>query len=156
MSFLVIRDTREKPEHGWDFVKSKECDGTSIEKLDDGDYSIKGLEKTLAIERKGSISEWAGNLFDDGRFERELDRLQLYKYSFILLEFDFKDLMNYPYSSGIPKSKWRYIKIRGPLLLRRTIELIIKYPRTQILFCGKFGHDIALSIFKRVYDKHAS
>jgi hypothetical protein len=154
MGFLVIRDTREKPEHGWEWIKSKECDGTEIRTLESADYTLDGLEQTLAIERKGCVAEWAGNLTDDGRFEKELDRLQLFKHSFVILEFDFKDIMNYPYSSGIPKSKWRYIKIRGPFLLKRTVELITKYYRTQFLFCGKFGKDIALSIFKRIYAKH--
>lgn len=154
MGFLVIRDTREKPEHGWEWIKSKECDGTQIRKLDSGDYSLEGLEETLSIERKGSISEWVGNLFDDGRLERELERLQLFKHSYVFLEFDFKDLMNYPYSSGIPKNKWRYIKVRGPLVLKKTVELMVKYNKTQFIFCGKFGKDIALSIFKRIYDKY--
>ena len=46
--FTVIRDTREKKGHGWFFEDDGSyCEGTSISKLDVGDYSIDGLEHML-------------------------------------------------------------------------------------------------------------
>ena len=68
--YLVIKDTREK--QGWDFPQSHSCVGTSIEKLDTGDYTIDGHRDTLCVERKGSVSEFAGNLVQEKeRFVRE-------------------------------------------------------------------------------------
>ena len=57
--FTVIRDTREKKGHGWWFDESSHCTGTEVKKLDVGDYSIKGREEIVCIERKESVSEIA-------------------------------------------------------------------------------------------------
>lgn len=146
--FTVIRDTREKDNYGWQFNKSKYCRGTENLALATGDYTLLGYENSFVIERKGSISEWANNVYQD-RFTRELERLEDIKYSFILLEFNMSDIVNYPMGSGIPKTKWKYLKVRGSNLLRRTMEIIVKY-NTSILFCGNKGKDVALSLFKRI------
>ena len=146
--YTVIKDTREQ--EGWFFQPSSTCAGMVREKLDTGDYSIKGYENTLAIERKGKISEFARNIVEN-RFERELQRLEKFKYTFILLEFDMKDILEYPQSSKVPHSKRRLIKVSGGFILKRLIELQIKY-KTRILLCGEEGWKVALSIFKRVIE----
>lgn len=147
--FTVIRDTREKENHGWQFNKSKYCRGTENSTMATGDYTLVGFEDKFVIERKGSISEWAGNVFQD-RFEKELQRLEDIPYSFILLEFNMSDIVNYPMGSGIPKSKWRYLRVTGTSLLRRTLEFMVQY-NTKIILCGNKGKDTALSLFKRIY-----
>lgn len=143
--YIVIRDSREQEEHGWKWRKSKYCAGTEIERLETGDYTIKGFENILSIERKGRISEWARNI-NEKRFERELGRLDEIKHSFILLEFDMSDVMRYPIGAGVPRNK---SKIRGPYILRRTMEMMIQH-NVKIIFCGKNGKEIATSLFKRV------
>ena len=84
--FVVIRDTREHKNKGWYFKESEFCQGMVEKKLDTGDYSIEGLEDVLCIERKASVSEIAANLVDK-RFDRELDRMESFKYRFLILEF---------------------------------------------------------------------
>lgn len=72
----IVRDTREKPEHGFRFIKSKSCAGMVEEKLDFGDYAIKDHPNLVVVERKQSVIELCGNLgkYRD-RFERELQRM---------------------------------------------------------------------------------
>ena len=150
MKFVVIRDTREKENKGWEWQPSSFCAGTVNRKLDTGDYSLDGYEGVLAVERKGSVAEWCHNVFEK-RFEAELERLSLFRYPFILLEFNMSDVMRFPVGSGIPRKLWNKLRISGPLLLRKTIEIPVKY-NINVLFVSKYGKDVATSIFKRVVE----
>ena len=150
MKYVVVRDTREKVDQGWSWNKSKYCAGTVTRKLDTGDYTLDGMEGYLAIERKGSISEWAKNV-TEARFERELERLDAIQHPWILLEFNMTDVLNYPVGSGIPKSKWRYLKFRGPFILKKMTEMIRDH-RVHIVLCGSSGKEVASNIFKRVIE----
>lgn len=139
----ILIDTREQ--HPWNF----EDFSTITCKLDTGDYSLEGLENKLCIERKGCITEFASNLLDE-RFERELDRMSKYKYRYILLEFSLEDLINYPLSIKNPKIQEK-IKVTGRFLLRKMLELQIKYD-FHVYFVESLGRDMAISIFKRILD----
>ena len=57
--FTVIRDTREKKDHGWWFEEDAYCAGTEVVKVNIGDYTIKDKENLLCIERKESVAELA-------------------------------------------------------------------------------------------------
>lgn len=151
--FIVLRDNREKPDHGWKFNASKFCAGTQAATLQTGDYSLLGYENILSIERKGSVVEFANNLCQD-RFYRELDRLENIQYPFIVLEFSLKDLIDYPYCDGVPYSIRKKIKISGAFLLRRLCEIQLKY-KTKIIFGGNpsSSKEFVLSVFKRVVEK---
>lgn len=148
--YIVLRDTREKPGQGWQWRKSKYCAGTVARKLDTGDYTLEGLEDYVTIERKGSISEWAKNV-TEARFERELQRMDDMRHAWILLEFNMSDVLNYPVGSGIPKYKWKYLKIRGPFILKRMVEMMRDH-NVNILLCGDKGKDVASNIFKRIVE----
>lgn len=150
MKYTVIKDTREKEGEGWSWNPSPYCLGTVRDTLKTGDYSLRGYENIVVIERKGSVSEWAKNITEE-RVERELQRLEEVKYPFILLEFTLADIMNYPIGSGIPKHMWPRLRFKGPFFLKRTIEFMVKY-RTKIIFCGGVGREVASSIFKRVIE----
>ena len=150
MKYTVIRDTREHRDKGWTFTGSTRCAGTETTKLDTGDYSIKGMEELFCIERKGSVSEFARNITEN-RFEKELQRLESFKYPFIILEFEMSDIIDYPKNSGIPYKKRTQLKFRGPFILKRLIELQMNY-KTKILICGDRGREVASSIFKRVVE----
>jgi hypothetical protein len=149
MAYLVIRDTREKDGHGWIFGKQKDvCRGTVRQHLGSGDYSLEGYEDRLSIERKGSIAEFATNCVEK-RFTKELERLEKIEYSFVLFEFTLDDLMRFPRSSDIPPYKWKYLKVKWPFILKRFTEMQMEF-NTRFVFCGKYGRDMARSIFKRV------
>jgi hypothetical protein len=148
--YLILRDSREKPGQGWEFDPSDTCLGTEVRALKTGDYSLEGYESVLAVERKRSTGEIATNLFED-RFWRELDRLEAFPLPFLVCEFTMDDLLSFPKNSGIPPGRWRFLKVRAPLLLKRFVEMTSRH-KTKVILAGKHGKAVASSIFKRVVE----
>ena len=144
--FEIIIDTREQ--QPWAF----EHHVVSNLKLDTGDYSIKGLEDKLCIERKKSVSEIANNITEK-RFKDVVGRMAQYKYSFLLLEFDLDDILIYPVGSNVPKRLWDKIKISPNFIIKHLVELQIFF-NIKVLFCGSPSNAerMALSIMKKVYE----
>jgi ERCC4-type nuclease len=68
-------------------------------KLEVGDYSILGFEKSIAIERKGSAADFLASI---GRRREEflamLERLSLYEARLLIIESNLSELFNYPRS----------------------------------------------------------
>lgn len=163
-NYTVIRDTREKKGQGWLFREeeggsyasdkkkksSPLCMGTEIIKLDTGDYTLENFEEVLCIERKGSVSEFAGNTVQD-RFERELVRMLEFKYAYVLLEFTMEEMIKFPAGARLPK-RVKYKIMKGNFILKRFLEMTMKYPQIHFLFCGDDGRRVCKSIFKRVLE----
>jgi hypothetical protein len=152
--FLVVRDTREKEGKGWWFAASTRCAGTLNEKLDTGDYSLKGLEHLVCVERKGSASEFVGNL-SEARFTRELDRMANFAYAVVILEFDYEELAQWhtmhPKMKRVPKF-WTQPGVIESMFWR----VASKYPNVHFLFAGRHGKTAANSLFKRIFEQHGS
>lgn len=146
--FTIIIDTREQLP--WEFGYHT----TSNKKLDTGDYSIAGFEDVLAIERKRSVSEIANNL-SEKRFLDVLERMNSIRYSFILLEFNLQDVLDYPHNSEIPQKLWSKLRVSGNYILKRLVEIQMQY-KIHIIFCGSTenARRTAVSIMKRVYEKN--
>jgi ERCC4-type nuclease len=144
--FKIIIDSREQ--HPFYFRDYEIIN----RKLATGDYSIEGLEHLLSVERKGSVSEIAGN-FTSKRFQDVLGRLSELKYSYIVLESSWDDILKFPAGSNIPSYMWKKIKIRSPFLLHKISEIQTKY-NIHFIVCN--NKDIAktttLNILKRVYE----
>lgn len=102
----IIRDTREKEGKGWSFA-FYDCEIIKS-KLDTGDYSLQGLEKSVCVERKRSSGEIAGNLAGKKKvaFFNELDRMKDYDHAYFICEFPLSILMDFPMNSGIPQKQW--------------------------------------------------
>tara|TARA_Y100000389_G_scaffold103441_1_gene100314 strand:+ start:7807 stop:8283 length:477 start_codon:yes stop_codon:yes gene_type:complete len=143
--FRIIVDTREQ--QPWSF----EDYSTSIAKLDTGDYSIEGLEDTICIERKKSVSEVANNI-TESRFKDVINRLKEIKYPFILLEFDLNDVLRYPQGSNVPKRMWSKIRISPAFIMKNILDLELKH-NINVIFCGDdaSASKLASMIFKRMY-----
>jgi len=150
MKYTVVRDTREHEGEGWIWKPSQYCIGTVTDTLHTGDYSLRGYEMMLAIERKGGIGEWAQNINQE-RIERELERMEKIRFPFFLLEFTMADIMNYPIGSDIPRKLWPKLRFKGSYMMKRTIEFMMCY-KTRFIFCGGSGKEIASSIFKRTIE----
>jgi ERCC4-type nuclease len=150
--FTVIRDSREKEGHGWWYDEDAYCIGTEVEKLNIGDYSIKDKEHILCIERKESVSEFAGNC-GEKRFLRELKAMSSFPHAFLLLEFGWHQIEQYPESSSVPKSKWKDIRIKGKYMMRVIISAQIEYG-IHVMSCGdkKRAEEIAFRIMRHVDD----
>ena len=147
---LIYRDTREKT--GWDFQPTSLCKGTIAKKLDTGDYTIKGLEDDVCIERKSSVSEIATNI-SDSRFTKELERMKEFKYRYIVCEFSVNDILAFPVGSNIPKYKWKRIKAKGPYIVKRLSQIMRDYD-VHILFCGNPSNAeyFAYNLMKNIYE----
>jgi len=126
--FTIIIDTREQ--QPWDFPEHT----VAHKKLDAGDYSIEGLENILAIERKKSVNEIANNIVES-RFKDAILRLSQHKYSFLLLEFDIENVLNYPIGSNLPKRLWDKVKITPAFLMKHIVDWQIVH-NIKVIFCG--------------------
>jgi len=148
--FDVIVDTREQ--YPWSFASSTIIDNVIHKKLDTGDYSMAGFEDVLCIERKKSVAELATNITDD-RFKRELERMAQFKYKFLLLEFNYYQIDQYPEGSDIPKRLQGKIKVTGSFIIKCLTEIQIKHD-IHIMACGnaQYAEYIAEKIMKRVYE----
>jgi hypothetical protein len=123
-------------------------EGQIEKKLDTGDYSIVGLEDIFVIERKGSIGEFYQNMVEK-RFEAELARLEEFRWPFVILEFELRDIMMFPFSSGIPKRIWPKLRMKPQFILKRLNDFQLSY-RTKFIFAGKFGRDMAINLFDNI------
>jgi len=158
--FTIYRDTAEKEGHGWSFRASDRCAGMVKHNLYTADYSVAGLYEAdfLAIERKGSVAEWASCLTSPEKwedFQAELVRLDSFAHPYIVLEFTPKQLEAFPSGTALPASLKRSIKVRGPYLLRRTVEIEFAF-RSRIVWAGPHGQPYALSIMKRAWEAYAA
>ncbi len=145
--FEVVIDTREK--NPWCFENTEYVTGIINEKLDTGDYAIKGLEDKLCIERKQSVAEFAKNLTQDN-FKDELRRMEKIEHRFLLLEFSMEDVIDYPMNSNIPKRRWEFIRVQGKHILG-FIDSIQLHRKINILFCGnrRNARDTAHRLMKK-------
>ena len=146
-NYTIIRDKQEKVNY-WNFEPSEKCIGTIVEKLDTGDYTIKGMENIFTIERKYSTGEFSGNITEE-RFERELNRMDNLQHSFLVLEFTLDNIYNFPFGSGIPSKKWPQLRVTSNFILKRLIEIETDH-KCKIIFAGNRGEEIATIIFKRM------
>jgi ERCC4-type nuclease len=144
----VIIDTREQtaltfPSDPWyTFAIHKQA-------LKTGDYSIKGFETAFTIERKASTSEIANNLFED-RFQDELQRLITIPYKFLLCEFTLRDVLSFPINSGIPKWRWKGLKLNGNFIHKKLVELQIDYG-IHVVYAGDHAAESAAVIIKKIH-----
>ena len=152
--FLVIKDTREQD--GYHFSNFNACAGMVEQKLDTGDYSIKGLEDKICIERKGCVEELAINLGQKKyTFLNEITRMEPFPHKYLILEFSLEDLIKFPEHTRIPIKNKTSLKITGKYMLKCLIEFEL-YNNVHVLFCGdKYAAFLAVSsIFKRINEMY--
>jgi len=79
----ILVDDREK--QGWKWLKEEYA--IESKRLKVGDYSIKGFEDRIAIEKKSGLMELFNNLAraDRSRFDRFLARISKYEYKVIVV-----------------------------------------------------------------------
>lgn len=93
--FTVLIDTREQTP--WVFDNTETLSAT----LSTGDYTIKGLESRICIERK-SLADFIGccnNKSSRERFEAELIRMRGYDYSCVIIEAGLHNIKDHNYRS---------------------------------------------------------
>ena len=107
---IILQDSREQ--HPLSFKSLPAPPKVEVITLATGDYSIKGFERLVCLERK-SIADLTNTLVrnvsakgpEKGRFSRELERMKEYKYAAIIVEGTVRDILNHKYRSLIaPRS----------------------------------------------------
>lgn len=143
--FHVLRSGQEK-KNFWHFGPDQYCSGTTQCPIETGDYMIKELPgKIFTIERKFSVGEIYNNLFEK-RFLKELERLQEFKYRFIICQFDAKDVLNFPYNSGIPSIYWDGLKANGNFIMSKLAGITMKL-NIPVIFGGSGNPSRDLAMF---------
>lgn len=125
--FTIIRDSREKKGKGWSFRASSNCRGMRVEKLDVGDYTVRGLEDTLVIERKtiGDLWNTLGRQDNYQRFLREWERAASHKIKYLVIEGNLSQIDN----------GYRYSKVPSNNIHAKLISLQVKH-NVHVIFAG--------------------
>jgi len=146
----IIVDTREK--HPWTFDGLEGIE-TISQKLDTGDYAIEGREDLLCIERKESVSEIAGNIVKP-RFWNEMERMQDYRWKFLLLEFGPSHVDGFPNNLKVSKKVLKRIQIKGPFIRKELARIQVQYG-IHVMYCEHriYAEQAAISIIKRVLEE---
>ena len=109
---VIVRDTREQ--RGWTF------DGLRVEvaTLQTGDYSVRGLEQVVAIERKShqDLYNTLATVRSRARFARELERAKELRFFALVVEVtltDFRQPPPKPATKRLPYDRnatWRHLE----------------------------------------------
>jgi hypothetical protein len=150
--YTIIRDTREK--NGWSFDFYENCEAVVDEGMKTGDYTVKGLEDCLVIERKASSGEVALNLGKKRKqFEAELERMEEFRFKYIVCEFSEDVLMQFPEGSTIPKYKWQYLRMNGKFMRKLLYGYEKKYGVTLIFAETKEdAEEVAIGLITEAYN----
>ena len=149
---VVLSDTREKS-GAWNFLFSPIVKTQKTIGLKTGDYTIEGLENILSIERKKTTGELSINLgLKYKQFKSEFERLQAFKYKYIVCEFSINDIIKFPANSGIPKYLWPKLRLNGKFMLKKIEELSNEF-NVEFLFCNNKteAEQTVIEIFRSVY-----
>lgn len=131
-SFTIIQDTREQKPWSFDHItKRVKAQDTPVlitvelAKLDSGDYSIKGFEDQIAIERKSAADLVSTIFYRRKQFMAELERLQQMQWSGIIVESEWSTTAKY----CAAKTQASVNSLKSSVLSWQ-----IKYPRTHWLW----------------------
>jgi ERCC4-type nuclease len=144
---IILRDSREKPGHGYKFIKCGTCSGTEIIKLDFGDYAIKDHLDLIVVERKQSITELCNNIgrYRD-RFEAELQRM-------VDMKVKRRYMVVEDYWTHVFKQK--YTKMHPNAIFESIISLSIQYGLQTIMAgTSEMGHRITRSLLLKAWKYH--
>lgn len=153
--YTVVRDSREKDGHGWQFEASNACLGTVVTPLKTGDYSLAGYEHVFAVERKGTVAEFVQNITNTAKwalFKAELERLEAMPMGFVVLEFGMEAVTQYPRGAGLPWAVIRRLRVGPGFCLKRFLEIEASF-RTKLLLAGGCGKEVFSSLCKRVVER---
>ena len=151
----IVRDSREQEDGaGWWWDKRSVFAGTIIKGLKTGDYTLEGFEDSFVIERKSGVAEIAANVTQE-RFERELERLDSFKFPFLIAECTWEDVYRYPVGTSIPRRYWPSLRNKNKFIIKRLCEFQLTY-KTKFIFAGKHAKEVATSLFKRVLERETT
>ena len=137
--FTIVVDTREQQPYSFDKYP------VVRQKLDVGDYSILGLERRIAFERKNLDDYIQSVVKARERFFAEMQQLANYEMKGILVEATLEDILQKKYTSGANPNA----------VFGSTTSLIVDF-NIPVYFLGNrqvsrhFLEDVLLRFHKRV------
>jgi ERCC4-type nuclease len=115
---------------------------TEVVKLDAGDYSLDGYATAIAVERKGLSDLYHTIGQERERFQRELERLNAMTFAAVVVEGDWRDILENPPA---------YSSLSAKTIFRSVLAWQQRFPRVHWWMCP--GRDFAevttLRIFQR-------
>lgn len=140
--FTIIQDTREQVGKGWRFNTTAKTNKMEREKLDVGDYSIKGLEHIIFIERKTVGDLWGtlGNPKNYERFLKEMERAKDHAIKFLIIEGTLADI----------NKGYGYSKVPQSVIHGKLFSLQLKHGM-QVVFAGR--KDTARTYVRKLLEK---
>jgi DNA excision repair protein ERCC-4 len=108
--FSVIVDTREQAPYHFSGISGDKSGQTLVipitnMALRSGDYSIAGFEDQIAIERK-SHADFLGSIGRGrDRLRAEMERLSAMKYAAVVVEADWRTILDFPPTSSLVSPK---------------------------------------------------
>lgn len=150
---ILIVDTRERTP--FDFEGDDDFESVVHEKLDAGDYSLKGMEHIIVIERKANADELFNNFTQNkDRIYAEFDRLKDHKLKILLIEQSCEDVFNpnnyYINKKGLNK---RDFKMPVAVVASNLTQLMIEH-NVQVIFAGSKARSMAKSLLLAAYKLH--
>ena len=145
---VIIQDTQEKIPFDFSFYGVE----VKVQKIPTGDYTIEGFDTVVVIERKASVDEIAGNFTKKkDAWWREMKRLSSFEYKYIICEFPFQDVIDYPKTSKANKPT----RING-MILSKSINQCISNYGIEVIFCDDKvqAENKAFELLKDVYENY--
>lgn len=153
----LVVDTREK--NPWEFEGDLDFEEIEFRKLDAGDYSIKGLEHLVTVERKATCDELYQNFGSKktkDRMYREAERLLDIPFRFMVIEQSLDDVANpdmyYVNQRGWDKRK-NAERIPPAVVRTNLVNWMLDY-NIHVIFAGNKGQSITKKLLIEVYDRY--
>ena len=109
---IIIIDTREQLPLDFSIYPDVNVERATLKT---GDYSLKGYENQITIERK-SLSDFVGCVgFGRERFKKELERMRDYDFSAVIIESSLSMIISEIWQYKNLMSKMRYGHILGAI-----------------------------------------
>lgn len=143
---IILQDSREK--QPWlfsNYIQEQVA-------LKTGDYQIKDHPFLITIDRKKSVTELANNVVSK-RFEKELVRMEPFRFKYVICEFPYKEVEMYPQTAKLPPKLKAKIRVKGRFLIKELGQLSELYCVDFLYYNNRYDAKIkAEELLKRAYE----
>ncbi len=144
-------DTREKQpfQFAW-AVSHNQIASTVVSKMDAGDYGLVVFPRLVTIERKKTVGELYNNLVGKVKYERfirEMERMQEYKYRYIIVQQHWDalwDKKNFKFAK-------RNMNYAGHIVMSHLLEIAADY-NVHLHFAGDKAEQLTLKLLLKHYE----
>jgi ERCC4-type nuclease len=142
MDYTIIIDTREQLK-----IPFKNFE---VATLQTGDYSIKGYENLISIERKSAIDLYGTLGKGNKRFKKELERSMDLEYFAIVVEDNFQNIRNKTFENS------HFSKMKGYVITQILCTIHVKYNIPVFFTNNQYESKILIKDLFKAYLKNKS